>query len=104
MKTELLEEKVTELVDALQQGNLPVGLWIAEKLLRYIEEDKFFNVEPRKAVAYPRTMAAKEEQMIKEALERNAGFRKETADELGMSERTLYRKLKKYNLCEHIKD
>lgn len=103
MKTKLLEEKVSELIDALQQGNLPVGLWISEKLLRYIQEDKFFNAEPEPTVkksTYPKTMAAKEEQIIKEALERNAGFRKETADELGMSERTLYRKLKKYGLDE----
>lgn len=40
----------------------------------------------------------KEIQLIKKALERNAGKRKAAADELGISERTLYRKIKQYDL------
>ena len=37
-------------------------------------------------------------QMIERALERNNGNRKKAADELGISDRTLYRKIKKYGL------
>lgn len=40
----------------------------------------------------------KEVELIKKALERNNGKRKAAADELGISERTLYRKIKQYNL------
>jgi len=40
----------------------------------------------------------KEIQLIKKALERNNGKRKVAADELGISERTLYRKIKQYDL------
>src|SRR5690554_1510293 len=40
----------------------------------------------------------REIQLIKKALERNAGKRKAAADELGISERTLYRKIKQYDL------
>jgi transcriptional regulator with PAS, ATPase and Fis domain len=40
----------------------------------------------------------KEIEMIKKALERNKGKRKAAADELGISERTLYRKIKQYDL------
>ncbi len=40
----------------------------------------------------------KEIQLIKKALERNSGKRKAAADELGISERTLYRKIKQYDL------
>lgn len=40
----------------------------------------------------------KELELIKKALERNQGRRKDAADELGISERTLYRKIKQYNL------
>ncbi len=36
--------------------------------------------------------------MIIKLLERNDGKRKETAKALGISERTLYRKIKQYNL------
>lgn len=37
-------------------------------------------------------------QMIERALERNNGNRKKAADELGISDRTLYRRIKKYGL------
>ena len=37
-------------------------------------------------------------QMIEKALERNNGTRKKAADELGISDRTLYRRIKKYGL------
>ncbi len=40
----------------------------------------------------------KEVELIKKSLERNGGRRKAAADELGISERTLYRKIKQYNL------
>ncbi len=40
----------------------------------------------------------KEIEMIKKSLERNANKRKDAAKELGISERTLYRKIKQYNL------
>ena len=40
----------------------------------------------------------KEIEMIKKSLERNQNKRKLAAKELGISERTLYRKIKQYNL------
>jgi DNA-binding NtrC family response regulator len=40
----------------------------------------------------------KEVEMIKQALIRTNGRRKNAANELGISERTLYRKIKQYNL------
>ncbi len=42
----------------------------------------------------------KEIELIKKALDRHKGKRKYAAQELGISERTLYRKLKEYNLDE----
>lgn len=41
---------------------------------------------------------AKEIELIKKSLERNKGKRKAAADELGISERTLYRKIKQFDL------
>ena len=43
-------------------------------------------------------MAPKQIELIKKALERSKGKRKLAADELGISERTLYRKIKQYDL------
>jgi DNA-binding NtrC family response regulator len=44
------------------------------------------------------TIADQELEMIKNALKRNKGKRNRAAKELGISERTLYRKIKQYNL------
>ncbi len=44
------------------------------------------------------TLQDKEIEMIRKALDRNAGKRKDAAKELGISERTLYRKIKQYDL------
>ncbi|MCQ2288412.1 MAG: sigma-54 dependent transcriptional regulator [Muribaculaceae bacterium] len=45
-----------------------------------------------------KTLDETERETIAEALKRNKGKRKRTADELKISERTLYRKIKQYNL------
>lgn len=44
------------------------------------------------------SLQEKEVEMIKKSLEKNNGKRKLAAQELGISERTLYRKIKQYNL------
>lgn len=44
------------------------------------------------------SLQEKELELIKKALERSAGKRKDAAEELGISERTLYRKIKQYDL------
>jgi transcriptional regulator with PAS, ATPase and Fis domain len=44
------------------------------------------------------SLQEKELEMIKKSLERNKGKRKLAAKELGISERTLYRKLKQFDL------
>lgn len=46
----------------------------------------------------PRSMREMEEQSIREALKRNNGNRGKTARELGISERTLYRKIRTYEI------
>lgn len=44
------------------------------------------------------SLQEKEKEMIRKALEKYRGKRKAAADELGISERTLYRKIKQYDL------
>ena len=46
----------------------------------------------------PISLQDKEVELIQKSLERHRGKRKEAAKELGISERTLYRKIKQYNL------
>lgn len=46
----------------------------------------------------PLNLIDQELELIKKALDRNKGKRKAAAEELGISERTLYRKIKQYNL------
>jgi len=45
-----------------------------------------------------KTLENIEIEMIKDAIARHKGRRKEASAELGISERTLYRKIKQYNL------
>ena len=60
-------------------------------------EDKYHFVED---IQEEETLSLhdKELELIKKALERNKGKRKAAANELGISERTLYRKIKEYDL------
>ena len=46
----------------------------------------------------PLTLEDMERQMIKKTLEKHRGKRKAAADELEISERTLYRKIKEYGI------
>ncbi|MDD6778556.1 MAG: helix-turn-helix domain-containing protein, partial [Bacteroidales bacterium] len=55
------------------------------------------EAEPAEDVE-PMTLEATERETIKNSLERNGGKRKKTAQELRISERTLYRKIKEYGL------
>ena len=69
-----------------------------------IKKEKFSNKKDKYDYAEtiieeePLSLLDKEIEMIKQALERSEGKRKKAADELGISERTLYRKIKQYDL------
>ena len=52
------------------------------------------EIEPQESLS----LQDKEIEMIKNALEKHRGKRKGAAKELGISERTLYRKIKQYDL------
>jgi len=62
-----------------------------------IQEDKYHFAEE---IQEEETLSLQEKEieLIKKSLERNRGKRKAAAAELGISERTLYRKIKQYNL------
>jgi transcriptional regulator with PAS, ATPase and Fis domain len=71
-----------------------------------LEQEEFDDDEDNEEYLFAETveeeetlsLEAKEIELIKKSLDRNKGKRKAAADELGISERTLYRKIKQYDL------
>ncbi len=64
----------------------------------YQEDTKINTYDDAETIEETISLQEKEFEMIKYALERNKGKRKLAAKELGISERTLYRKINQYNL------
>ena len=60
-------------------------------------EDDFDYIQEVKAIE-SLSIQEKELELIKKSLEKHAGKRKLAAKELGISERTLYRKIKQFDL------
>ncbi len=106
-------------LDLMENGNSTAGTEEVQKQLLqriYQEEDlkktsneiAIFNQNPIKEDEYEDvetidideslSLQEKEVELIKKSLERNNGKRKLAAKELGISERTLYRKIKQYDL------
>ncbi|MCR5312976.1 MAG: sigma-54 dependent transcriptional regulator [Bacteroidaceae bacterium] len=61
-------------------------------------QPQFVEAEPDSIIETPLTIKEIEKMKIIEALKRNNSSRKKTANELGLSERTLYRKIKEYGI------
>ncbi|MDB4270678.1 sigma-54 dependent transcriptional regulator [bacterium] len=76
---------------------LPLPEVRAETKPEILQEDKYHfaeEIEEEETLS----LQAKEIELIRKSLERNRGKRKAAAAELGISERTLYRKIKQYDL------
>ena len=85
---EQYEEELEEQMEVLQ---------IPEKNNASLQQDKYAfaeEIEEEETIS----LQDKELELIKKSLERHSGKRKAAADELGISERTLYRKIKQYDL------
>ena len=63
-----------------------------------VSEDKYSFAEEIEEEEETLSLQDKEIELIKKSLERHNGKRKAAAEELGISERTLYRKIKQYDL------
>ncbi|KRB56384.1 sigma-54-dependent Fis family transcriptional regulator [Flavobacterium sp. Root186] len=70
---------------------------VREENYQQIPEDNYLFAETIEEEEILR-LEQKEIEMIKKSLEKNKGKRKAAADELGISERTLYRKIKQFDL------
>ncbi|MBI1835987.1 MAG: sigma-54-dependent Fis family transcriptional regulator [Flavobacteriia bacterium] len=58
------------------------------------------DIEAHEEVEESLSLEDREKELIRKALEKHRGKRKYASEELGISERTLYRKIKEYNLSE----
>lgn len=67
----------------------------------YVEPANAGDKVPEKKVPESLNLETIEKQMLIKALERNNGNRKKAAEELGYSDRTLYRRLKQYGLEDY---
>ena len=56
------------------------------------------STDAKDKASLQKRLADKEKEMIIKALKKYSGKRKKAADELGISERTLYRKIKEYSI------
>jgi transcriptional regulator with PAS, ATPase and Fis domain len=86
------EEKEQEEIDKENREVLRISQNKSEDL-----EDKYYfaeEIEEEETLS----LQSKELELIKKSLERHSGKRKSAAEELGISERTLYRKIKQYDL------
>ena len=68
---------------------------VAVKAGNFQEAEEYHEVE---STQKPLSLEDMEKQMIRKTLEKHRGKRKAAADELKISERTLYRKIKEYGI------
>lgn len=66
----------------------------------YSEKDEDNGYEAHEEVEESLSLEDREKELIEKALAKHKGKRKYAASELGISERTLYRKIKEYNLTD----
>ena len=93
--SEQSKEKGTEPIEALSLPTTPQEVQISQPNT----EDKYQFIETIEEEE-PLSLQQKEVEMIRRALQRSHGRRKKAAEELGISERTLYRKIKQFDLNE----
>ncbi len=62
------------------------------------QTDNYEGFQESEVIEESLSLQEKEKEMIRKALEKHSGKRKNAADELGISERTLYRKIKEYDI------
>jgi len=71
---------------------------IKPQILTPVQEEIPVQEVHNEVVEMPRSIADMEEEMIRRALQKHNGHRKQAAEELGISLRTLYRKLQEYEI------
>jgi len=75
-----------------------VKITTPDENMHHTVESDIDNFDHSEVIEESLSLQDKEREMIKMALEKHRGKRKNAANELGISERTLYRKIKEYNI------
>jgi transcriptional regulator with PAS, ATPase and Fis domain len=98
------EEKTQLLIDKIygkqeeQKSNTALEFIDQDEEDNYQSNPTLISFDDAETIEETVSLQEKEIEMIKHALDRNKGKRKLAAKELGISERTLYRKINQYNL------
>ena len=93
------QEVATPLAAPIQMAESPASTPSTPFIVTYPKEHMIEASEALSdTVTESLSLEHKEIEMIRKALEKHKGRRKRAADELGISERTLYRKIKQYNI------
>ena len=90
---------VSQMYSDVERNLLPSGSTYAESN-KNIDLDQRDNFAVHQEIEESLSLEDREKELIKKALEKHRGKRKYAASELGISERTLYRKIKEYNLTD----
>ncbi len=106
MKKQMEQSGSKQTIREDNETNLPVASTAATHPHIYIQQQAKPEVEEAEAEEYVEpqkelenlNLTALGRQMIEKALDRNGGNRKKAAKELGISDRTLYRKIKQFGL------
>jgi transcriptional regulator with PAS, ATPase and Fis domain len=93
-----LHEDSAEILEKLYGHVNPVVTTTPSKTIEIKHNDNSSIQDTEEVYEESLLLTDKEVELIKKALEKHAGKRKYAANELGISERTLYRKIKEYNL------
>jgi len=97
-KTQVLIEKIYGKENNKENNDNTLEIIPKPKTEIFQRDSNLDNFDDAETVEETISLQEKEFEMIKKSLERNKGKRKLAAKELGISERTLYRKIKQYDL------
>lgn len=97
-KALLVKDFGTELLVPEPQTNHTVKITTPNDDPRLSDDQEIEDFDQSEIIEESLSLQDKEREMIKMALEKHRGKRKNAASELGISERTLYRKIKEYNI------
>ena len=97
-KALLVKDFGTDLLVTDQPVNTSVKITTQEENIHVSDEHHMEDFAHSEVIEESLSLQDKEREMIKKALEKHRGKRKNASNELGISERTLYRKIKEYNI------